>query len=62
MLECPRCGIRQYAPASYGAHPRCVACEDLLPSPRRAFPGGRQSSAEILALNGDRDRDLAPSA
>jgi hypothetical protein len=37
MLECPRCGIRQYAPAGYGAHPRCVACEGLLPSPRRAY-------------------------
>jgi hypothetical protein len=43
MLECPRCGIRQYAPASYGSQPRCVECEGLLPLPKRAIPGGRQS-------------------
>ena len=43
MLECPSCGIRQYAPASYGGHPRCVECEGLLPLPKRAMPGHRES-------------------
>jgi hypothetical protein len=43
MLECPRCAIRQYAAASYAGRPRCVACEDLLPLPQRAIPGGRHS-------------------
>ena len=62
MLECPWCGIRQYAPASYGAYPRCVACDGLLPSPRRALPGGRLRSAEIAAVGAESDRDLARAA
>jgi hypothetical protein len=56
MLECPRCGIRQYAQASYVGHdPRCVACERLLPLPKRAFPGGRESHERQQAVATDRD-------
>jgi hypothetical protein len=54
MLECPRCGIRQYAPASYGSQPRCVECEGLLPLPKRAIPGGRQSYERHPAVATDR--------
>ncbi|MFL5842958.1 MAG: hypothetical protein ACJ77Z_21145 [Thermoleophilaceae bacterium] len=34
MLECPRCGIRQYAATSYVGHTHCVACEARLAAPK----------------------------
>ena len=35
---CPRCGVRQYAAASYVEQPRCVVCDSALRLPRSASP------------------------
>lgn len=38
MSDCPHCGVRQYAAASYVEQPRCVACDSPLRSERFASP------------------------
>jgi hypothetical protein len=42
MLDCPQCGIRQYAAASYLAEPRCVECESPLGYPKSPPPAARR--------------------
>ena len=37
LVDCPRCGIRQYAAIAYVAQPRCVACDAPLPRQRSEY-------------------------
>ena len=45
MLECPHCGVRQYAAASYVEQPRCVICESALGRTKSAFPKAWRSAS-----------------
>ena len=38
MLDCPYCGIRQYAAAAYAELPRCVVCDGFLARPKSVSP------------------------
>jgi hypothetical protein len=56
MVECPQCGVRQYAAPAYSRLPRCVACESRLgaatgPPPDRLVPAA-------LPLMPRREREL----
>jgi hypothetical protein len=56
MVDCPRCGVRQYAAVSYVRKPRCIGCEAPLgnvtvASKRRTVSGrgGRWDGAPMKA-------------
>jgi hypothetical protein len=49
MLECPDCGIRQYAATPYVNRPRCVVCDARLPHAEPA----RREPALVKAWRGE---------
>jgi hypothetical protein len=55
MLDCPHCGIRQYAAAPYVADAQCVECGECLApaklrSKRLSLPGSRSTEESRAQL------------
>ncbi|MEA2381522.1 MAG: hypothetical protein QOH72_1493 [Solirubrobacteraceae bacterium] len=53
IVTCPRCGLSQYAPASYTTRAECVVCQEPLRTPRaperpRFLPFDRRIERETL--------------
>ena len=59
MVECPQCGVRQYAAPAYSRLPRCVACESRLGSATGSPRDRLVPVALPLMPRRDRERDDA---